>query len=43
MHDRLASDTTEERQARLQHMSVHQRDRLASDTTEEGGQATADL
>ena len=31
----LASETTKEREARLQQMSVHQHDRLASKTTKE--------
>ena len=35
VRDRLASETTEERQARLQQMSVHQREKLASKTTKE--------
>ena len=33
--DRLVSEITEEREARLQQMSVHQRDRLVSETTKE--------
>ena len=38
MRDRLASETGEEREARLQ----QRRDRLASDWRREGGQASAD-
>ena len=34
-HDRLSSETTEQRQARLRQMSSRQCDRLASESTEE--------
>ena len=35
MRDRLAFETEEEREARLQQMSANQRHRLASETEEE--------
>ena len=34
-HDRLASQTTEERDTRLEQLSAHQCDELASQTTKE--------
>ena len=35
MRDRLAAETPEEREARLQHMSTYQHERLAAETAEE--------
>ena len=35
MRDRLAAETPEEREARLQHMSTYQHERLAAETAKE--------
>ena len=35
MRDRLAAETPEEREARLQHMSTYQHERLAAETPKE--------
>ena len=43
MRDRLATESVEEREARLQQMSTRQSEqRLATESAEERGQATAD-
>ena len=37
MRDRLAAESTEEREVRLEQMSIRQRERLAAESIEAGG------